>query len=243
MPDFDFDMLVIGSGPGGQKAAIAAAKLGRRVAVVDRPDMLGGVSLHTGTIPSKTLREAVLYLTGLSQRDLYGQSYRLKDDITVADLTARTRHVVGREVDVVRNQLSRNQVTVYSGTARFADPHTVALSEVSGRERRLSAGHIVIATGTRPARPGTVEFDGRTIMDSDNVLSLERVPRSMVIVGAGVIGMEYASMFAALGSKVTVVEKRPGMLDLCSSTTCGTWPSPSGSARPWPPSNATRGAR
>ncbi|MFF7969948.1 Si-specific NAD(P)(+) transhydrogenase [Streptomyces sp. NPDC007905] len=212
----DFDMLVIGSGPGGQKAAIAAAKLGRRVAVVDRPDMLGGVSLHTGTIPSKTLREAVLYLTGLTQRDLYGQSYRLKEDITVADLTARTRHVVGREVDVVRSQLSRNHVAVYSGTGRFADPHTVALrDEATGHERLLSAEHIVVATGTRPARPGTVEFDGRTIMDSDNVLSLERVPRSMVIVGAGVIGMEYASMFAALGSKVTVVEKRPGMLDLC----------------------------
>ncbi|MFF5025210.1 Si-specific NAD(P)(+) transhydrogenase [Streptomyces collinus] len=212
----DFDMLVIGSGPGGQKAAIAAAKLGRRVAVVDRPDMLGGVSLHTGTIPSKTLREAVLYLTGLTQRDLYGQSYRLKEDITVADLTARTRHVVGREVDVVRSQLTRNQVAVYAGTGRFADPHTVALrDETTGQERLLSAEHVVIATGTRPARPDSVEFDGRTIMDSDNVLSLERVPRSMVIVGAGVIGMEYASMFAALGSKVTVVEKRPGMLDLC----------------------------
>ncbi|MFF7240615.1 Si-specific NAD(P)(+) transhydrogenase [Streptomyces collinus] len=212
----DFDMLVIGSGPVGQKAAIAAAKLGRRVAVVDRPDMLGGVSLHTGTIPSKTLREAVLYLTGLTQRDLYGQSYRLKEDITVADLTARTRHVVGREVDVVRSQLTRNQVAVYAGTGRFADPHTVALrDETTGQERLLSAEHVVIATGTRPARPDSVEFDGRTIMDSDNVLSLERVPRSMVIVGAGVIGMEYASMFAALGSKVTVVEKRPGMLDLC----------------------------
>ncbi|MFC9283119.1 Si-specific NAD(P)(+) transhydrogenase [Streptomyces collinus] len=212
----DFDMLVIGSGPGGQKAAIAAAKLGRRVAVVDRPDMLGGVSLHTGTIPSKTLREAVLYLTGLTQRDMYGQSYRLKEDITVADLTARTRHVVGREVDVVRSQLTRNQVAVYAGTGRFADPHTVALrDEATGQERLLSAEHVVIATGTRPARPDSVEFDGRTIMDSDNVLSLERVPRSMVIVGAGVIGMEYASMFAALGSKVTVVEKRPGMLDLC----------------------------
>ncbi len=209
-------MLVIGSGPGGQKAAIAAAKLGRRVAVVDRPDMLGGVSLHTGTIPSKTLREAVLYLTGLTQRDLYGQSYRLKEDITVADLTARTRHVVGREVDVVRSQLTRNQVAVYAGTGRFADPHTVALcDDATGQERLLSAEHVVIATGTRPARPESVEFDGRTIMDSDNVLSLERVPRSMVIVGAGVIGMEYASMFAALGSKVTVVEKRPGMLDLC----------------------------
>ncbi|GGN11200.1 Si-specific NAD(P)(+) transhydrogenase [Streptomyces fuscichromogenes] len=211
----DFDMLVIGSGPGGQKAAIAAAKLGRRVAVVDSPDMVGGVSIHTGTIPSKTLREAVLYLTGLTQRDLYGQSYRLKEEITVSDLTARTQHVVSREVDVIRNQLSRNHVTLCSGIGRFIDPHTVALREPSGNERLLTAEHIIIATGTRPARPDSVEFDGRTIMDSDNVLSLERVPRSMVIVGAGVIGMEYASMFAALGSKVTVVEKRAAMLDMC----------------------------
>ncbi|MFH8217950.1 Si-specific NAD(P)(+) transhydrogenase [Streptomyces sp. NPDC018057] len=213
----DYDMLVIGSGPGGQKAAIAAAKLGRRVAVVDRPDMVGGVSIHTGTIPSKTLREAVLYLTGLTQRDLYGQSYRLKEDITVADLTARTRHVVGREVDVVRSQLSRNQVALFAGTGRFVDAHTVALRESSGEERLLSAEHIVVATGTRPARPDSVAFDGRTVMDSDNVLALERVPRSMVIVGAGVIGMEYASMFAALGSRVTVVEKRPQMLDMCDA--------------------------
>lgn len=208
-------MLVIGSGPGGQKAAIAAAKLGRRVAVVDRPNMVGGVSIHTGTVPSKTLREAVLYLTGLTQRDLYGQSYRLKEEITVADLTARTQHVVGLEVDVVRNQLARNQVTLLSGTGRFMDGHTVAVRDASGQERVLTAGHIVIATGTRPARPASVEFDDRTVLDSDSVLSMERVPRSMVIVGAGVIGMEYASMFAALGSKITVVEQREGMLDFC----------------------------
>lgn len=208
-------MLVLGSGPGGQKAAIAAAKLGRRVAVVDRPDMVGGVSLHTGTIPSKTLREAVLYLTGLTQRDLYGQSYRLKEDITVGDLTARTQHVIGRETDVIRSQLSRNHVALFAGTGRFVDAHTIALRETSGQERLISAEHIVIATGTRPARPDSVQFDGRTILDSDNVLTIERVPRSMVIVGAGVIGMEYASMFAALGSRVTVVEKRAGMLDMC----------------------------
>ncbi|KRD07640.1 MULTISPECIES: Si-specific NAD(P)(+) transhydrogenase [unclassified Streptomyces] len=211
----DFDMLVLGSGPGGQKAAIAAAKLGRRVAVIDRPDMVGGVSLHTGTIPSKTLREAVLYLTGLTQRDLYGQSYRLKENITVADLTARTQHVVGREIDVIRSQLSRNHVALFAGTGRFVDDHTIALREATGQERLIGAEHIVIATGTRPARPDSVEFDGRTILDSDNVLTIERVPQSMVIVGAGVIGMEYASMFAALGSKVTVVEKRAGMLDMC----------------------------
>ncbi|MFE0363336.1 Si-specific NAD(P)(+) transhydrogenase [Streptomyces griseoaurantiacus] len=214
---FDYDMIVIGSGPGGQKAAIAAAKLGRTVAVIDRPDRLGGVSLHTGTIPSKTLREAVLYLTGLTQRDLYGQSYRLKENITVTDLTARTEHVVGREVDVIRSQLSRNHVALLAGTARFEDEHTLVLEEPEGEGRTLTAEHIVIATGTRPARPSTVEFDGRTILDSDNVLHLERVPRSMVIVGAGVIGMEYASMFAALGSKVTVVEQRPEMLDFCDA--------------------------
>ncbi|MFE2492968.1 Si-specific NAD(P)(+) transhydrogenase [Streptomyces scopuliridis] len=211
----DFDMLVIGSGPGGQKAAIAAAKLGRRVAVIDRPDMVGGVSIHTGTVPSKTLREAVLYLTGLAQRDLYGQSYRLKEEITVADLTARTQHVVGLEVDVVRSQLARNQITLLAGTGRFMDDHTVAVRDASGQDRLLTADHIVIATGTRPARPASVEFDDRTVMDSDSVLSMEKVPRSMVIVGAGVIGMEYASMFAALGSKITVVEQRAGMLDFC----------------------------
>ncbi|SFF40889.1 NAD(P) transhydrogenase [Actinacidiphila alni] len=211
----DFDVLVIGSGPGGQKAAIAAAKLGRRAAVVDRTDSVGGVSIHTGTIPSKTLREAVLYLTGLNQRDLYGQSYRLKEDITVADLTARTQHVVSREVDVVRSQLSRNQVTLLPGTGRFVDQHTVAVRDAVGQDRLVTAEHIVIATGTRPARPASVEFDDRTVMDSDSILSMERVPRSMVIVGAGVIGMEYASMFAALGSKITVVEQREGMLDFC----------------------------
>lgn len=210
-------MLVIGSGPGGQKAAIAAAKLGRRVAVIDRPDMVGGVSIHTGTVPSKTLREAVLYLTGLAQRDLYGQSYRLKEEITVADLTARTRHVVGLEVDVVRSQLARNQITLLAGTGRFVDDHTVAVRDASGQDRLLTADHIVIATGTRPARPASVEFDDRTVMDSDSVLSMEKVPRSMVIVGAGVIGMEYASMFAALGSKITVVEQRAGMLDFCDA--------------------------
>ncbi|WP_329171796.1 Si-specific NAD(P)(+) transhydrogenase [Streptomyces sp. NBC_01477] len=213
----DFDILVIGSGPGGQKAAIAAAKLGRRAALVDRADRLGGVSLHTGTIPSKTLREAVLYLTGLNQRDLYGQSYRLKEDITVADLTARTQHVVGREVDVVRNQLSRNRITVLDGTGRFLDEHTVAVRDAGGQDRVLTADHIVIASGTRPARPATVEFDDRTVMDSDSVLNMERVPRSMVIVGAGVIGMEYASMFAALGSRITVVEQRDSMLDFCDA--------------------------
>src|SRR5262245_14024660 len=211
----DYDLLVIGSGPGGQKAAIAAAKLGRRAAIVERTDSVGGVCINTGTIPSKTLREAVVYLTGLSQRELYGQSYRLKEDITVGDLAARTQHVIGREVDVIRNQLSRNRVALLNGTGRFLDPHTLNVTDHAGRDSKVSAEKIVIAAGTRPARPSSVDFDERTIIDSDGIHHLERVPRSMVVVGAGVIGIEYASMFAALGTKVTVVERRDRMLEFC----------------------------
>jgi NAD(P) transhydrogenase len=212
---YDYDVLVIGSGPGGQKAAIAAAKLERRVAIVERKDMIGGVCLNTGTIPSKTMREAIMYLTGLSQREMYGQSYRVKDEITIGDLAARTTHVVGREMDVVRSQLSRNRVTVMTGTGSFIDPHTVEVDGGDGRIRQASADKIVIATGTRPARPASVEFDERTVIDSDGIVHLERVPRSMVVAGAGVIGIEYASMFAALGTKVTVVEQRERMLEFC----------------------------
>jgi NAD(P) transhydrogenase len=207
---FDYELLVIGSGPAGQKAAIQAAKLGRRVAIVERRQ-LGGVSVNRGTIPSKTLREAVMYLTGLSQRAVYGESYRVKEEITVEDLAIRTRQVVDREIDIVRNQLLRNHVHVLTGSARFVDPHTVLLS--GGEERRLSAAKIVIATGTRPHRPGAVEFDNKTILDSDGLLLLDRLPSSIVVVGAGIIGIEYASMFAALGAKVTVVEKRHRLLD------------------------------
>ena len=212
---YDYDVVVLGSGPGGQKAAIAAAKLGRRAAVVERKTMVGGVCINTGTIPSKTLREAVLYLTGRSQQEFYGQSYRLKDEITVADLTARTHHVIGREIDVIRSQLARNHVAMLSGTGRFLDPHTLTVVADNGDEHHLTAEHIIVAVGTRPARPSTVEFDGRTIVDSDQILLIDRIPSSMVVVGAGVIGIEYASMFAALGTKVTVVERRERMLDMC----------------------------
>ena len=211
----DFDLLVIGSGPSGQKAAIAAAKLDRRVAIVERPDMIGGVCLNTGTIPSKTMREAVLYLTGLDQREMYGQSYRVKEEITIADLAARTQHVVSRENDVVRSQLSRNRVTVLAGTAHFTEPHIVQVEDGHGRLRTVTADAIVIATGTGPARPPSVAFDERTIIDSDGIVHLEQVPRTMVVAGAGVIGIEYASMFAALGCKVTVVEQRDRMLEFC----------------------------
>ena len=211
----DFDVLVIGSGPGGQKAAIAAAKLGRRAGIIERKDMMGGVCMNTGTIPSKTLREAVLYLTGANQHEMYGQSYRVKDEITIADLAARTQHVVGREIDVVRSQLSRNRVAILTGTGYFVDPHVVEVDDGLGGLQRASADKIVVATGTRPARPASVAFDDRTIIDSDGIQNLERVPRSMVVAGAGVIGIEYASMFAALGTKVTVVERRDRMLEFC----------------------------
>ncbi|MEP7026332.1 MAG: FAD-dependent oxidoreductase, partial [Actinomycetota bacterium] len=215
VPDYDFDVLVIGSGPGGQKAAIAAAKLGRHVGIIERPGMIGGVCVNTGTIPSKTLREAVLYLTGLDQREMYGQSYRVKDDITVGDLVTRTHHVVSRENDVVRSQLTRNRIAILVGHACFADANTLDVDDGDGRPRRVTAANIVIATGTRPARPASVAFDERTVIDSDGIMHLRQVPRSMVVAGAGVIGIEYASMFAALGTKVTVVEQRDRMLEFC----------------------------
>jgi NAD(P) transhydrogenase len=212
----EYDIVVIGSGPGGQKAAIASAKLGKSVAIIERGRMLGGVCVNTGTIPSKTLREAVLYLTGMNQRELYGASYRVKDRITPADLLARTQHVIGKEVDVVRNQLMRNRIDLMIGHGRFVDPHTIVIEDPSRREMTTVTGEfIIIATGTRPARPSGVEFDEERVLDSDGILDLKILPASMVVVGAGVIGIEFASMFAALGTKVTVVEKRDDMLDFC----------------------------
>ncbi len=212
----EYDMVVIGSGPGGQKAAIASAKLGKSAAIVERGNMLGGVCVNTGTIPSKTLREAVLYLTGMSQRELYGASYRVKEKITPADLLARTQHVITKEIDVVRNQLMRNRVDLLEGHGRFIDPHTIEIEDPTRREKlTISGKYIVIATGTTPARPSGVDFDDDRVLDSDGILDLKSLPASMVVVGAGVIGIEYASMFAALGTKVTVVEKRSDMLDFC----------------------------
>ncbi len=212
----EYDLVVIGSGPGGQKAAIAAAKLGKSVAVVEQGLMLGGVCVNTGTIPSKTLREAVVYLTGMNQRDLYGASYRVKEKITPADLLARTQHVISREIDVVRTQLMRNGIELYVGHARFLDAHTIDIDDPNRPERvTVSGRYVVIATGTKPAHPTGVEFDDNRVLDSDGILDLKTIPNSMVVVGAGVIGIEYASMFAALGTKVTVVEKRVNMLEFC----------------------------
>jgi NAD(P) transhydrogenase len=211
---YDYDLLVIGAGPAGQKAAIQTAKLGRRAAVVERAQV-GGVCVMTGTIPSKTLRETVLYLTGLNQRAVYGPSYRVKDVITVEDLRVRAEHVISRECEIIRDQLARNHVAVIGGRARFIDPHTVAVTEGGAAERRVSAAFVVVATGTRPARPPSVAFDERTVLDSDSLLRLDRIPRSLIVVGAGVIGMEYASTFATLGSHVTVVDRRPRLLGFC----------------------------
>ena len=210
-----FELLVIGSGPAGQKAAVQAAKLGKRVGLVERRHMVGGVCVNTGTIPSKTLREAVVYLTGLSQREMYGASYRVKADITIADLVQRTSRVIEREIDVIRDQMQRNHIELIVGNARFVDPHTLDVSVGDGAARLVTADRIVIAVGTKPARPGDVEFDDRTVIDSDGLLNMERIPASLVVVGAGVIGIEYASMLAALGTKVTVVEKRPRLLEFC----------------------------
>lgn len=213
---YEFDFLAIGSGPAGQKAAIQAAKAGRRVALVEKRRHLGGVSVNTGTIPSKTIREAVVYLTGLAQRGIYGQDYRLKDEIEISDLAMRTRQVVERERSVIRDQLLRNRVVLFDGNGRFADPHTVVITDRSGAERRVTSEAILVATGSEPSRPPGVEFDGKTILDSDDiVLRLDRIPRTLIVVGAGVIGIEFASMFAALGSKVTVVDGRREMLEFC----------------------------
>ncbi len=209
---YEYDLLVIGCGPAGQKAAIQAAKLGRRAAIVERRQV-GGVCVISGTIPSKTLRETVIYLTGLSQRGIYGQSYRVKEDITVEDLRARATEVVRREIDVIRDQLVRNHVALVEGDARFADPHTVSVQRSDGGERRVSGEHIVIAVGTRPSRPPSVDFDDRTIFDSDGLVNIQRIPGALVVVGGGVIGIEFASMFAALGTKVTVVDMRRRILE------------------------------
>ena len=207
-----YDLVVIGTGPAGQKGAIAAAKLGKRVAVIDRKEMVGGVCLHTGTIPSKTLREAILYLSGFRERTFYGRDYTVSKDITVADLAFRVQKVLSREIEVVRAQLNRNRVVTLTGTARFLDPHTLEVASSEGTTQ-VRGDHVLIACGTRPAHSDTVPLDGKRIIDSDQLLQGEALPRDLIVVGAGVIGLEYASMVTALNIKVTVIEARPSILD------------------------------
>jgi len=208
---FDYELVVIGSGPAGQKAAIQAAKLRKKVALVERRTVVGGNCVNVGTIPSKTIREAIVYLTGIGQRAIYGEDYRLKDEISISDLAARTRYVVERERNVIRDQLLRNHVALLDGSASFVDDHTVAADG-----KQVTAEKIVIATGSQPAHQEGIAFNSRTILDSDDVvLHLERIPSTLLIVGAGVIGVEFASMFAALGTKVTLVDGRREMLEFC----------------------------
>ena len=207
-----YDLVVIGSGPAGQKAAICASKLRKKVAVIERKRSIGGVCVNTGTIPSKTLREAILYLSGLRQRTFYGRGYAVKDNISMHDLVFRAESVVAREIEVIKSQLRRNRVTVYEGNARFLDDHTVEVSGDSGYTM-LHGDNFVIACGTRPAHDAQIPIDGKRIFDSDQVHELEKLPRELIVVGAGIIGLEYASMFAALGVKVTLLDLRPLLLD------------------------------
>ena len=213
MASFDYELLVIGSGPAGQRAAIQAAKLGKKTAVVERRTVLGGVCINTGTIPSKTLREAVLYLSGYRLRHLYGESYTLKQDITIEDLLLRVEHVIRHEIDVTRHQLLRNRVVIFNADASFRDPHTLRLAMPDGSgEKVVSAANVVIATGTEATRPSHIPFDGQSIFVSDDILGIKHLPRTLAVVGAGVIGCEYASIFAALGIRVTLVDRLPRLL-------------------------------
>ena len=208
----EYDLVVIGSGPAGQKGAICAAKMRKKVAIIDRKKSVGGVCVHTGTIPSKTLREAVLYLSGFRQRTFYGRSYALKDRIAMSDLIFRAEAVMAREVEVIKAQLRRNYVTIMEGDARFLDANTLEVKNDDGAQL-VRGQHILIACGTRPAHSAEIPVDGKRIFDSDQVHCLEEIPRDLIVVGAGIIGLEYASMFAALGVKVTLLDQRPILLD------------------------------
>ncbi|MEZ4668440.1 MAG: Si-specific NAD(P)(+) transhydrogenase [Anaerolineae bacterium] len=210
---YDYDMIVIGSGPAGQRAAIQAAKLEKKVAIVEKRTTVGGVCINTGTIPSKTLREAVLYLSGYTQRGLYGASYTVKEKITMDDLMFRTDAVIRREIDVVRHQLTRNGIDLIAAEASFVDAHTLRFNYVDGRgQRDATTNHVVIATGTTITRDSKIPFDGMDVFTSDDILHLDEIPRTMTVVGGGVIGCEYATIYAALGTRVTVVDKRERLL-------------------------------
>jgi len=207
-----YDLLVIGSGPSGQRAAVSAVKKGKRVALVEMRDVVGGVCINTGTIPSKTMREAVLHLSGYNYRSIYGMNYRVKEKITMSDLAFRVQHVIKTEIDVTDAQLSRNGVDIITGVASFEDPHHVRVVGSQG-STVFEASNIVIAVGTKPADTSKVPINGRTIINSDQILELQNLPKTLIVVGGGVIGVEYTCMFSALGVRVTLVEKRPKLLE------------------------------
>ncbi len=207
------DFIVIGSGPAGRRAAIQAAKVGKSVLVVEKGRRVGGVSVHTGTIPSKTLRETVLNLTGWRERGFYGRAYRVKKDIAAEDLMARLHKTLDHEVDVLEHQFARNGVHHIMGTARFLDPHHIEVTAEGSDPHIFEAEKFLIAVGTRPYRPADVPFNGSTVLDSDEIVEIPRLPRSLTVVGAGVIGVEYATIFSALDVSVSLVEPRPRFLE------------------------------
>src|SRR5712692_3399472 len=214
MSEQPFDLIVIGSGPAGQKGAICAAKLRKRVAVIDRTLMMGGVSVHTGTIPSKTVREAIFQLTGLAVKSFYGNNYRGNREISIQDLSFRVNTIIARETEVIRAQLRRNGVSIFQGKAQFTDAHTVEVNG-DGENAVLRGEHVLIACGTRPAHNPDILFDGKRILDTDEIAGpgMGELPRELIVVGAGVVGLEYASFLAALGVEVTLIDQRPTILD------------------------------
>lgn len=211
-----FDMIVIGSGPAGQRAAIQAAKSGKRVAITEKREVVGGACINTGTIPSKTLREAVLHLSGFNYQNIYGINYRVKDKITMSDLAFRVQHVIKTEVDVTQAQLSRNNIELLWGTAAFTSPTTIRVDNSRG-SGEYAAENIIIATGTKPAVSAKVPLNNRNILNSDQILDMKEVPKTLIVVGGGVIGVEYACMFAILGVRVILVEKRPRLLEFADA--------------------------
>jgi NAD(P) transhydrogenase len=211
-----FDLIVIGSGPGGQRAAIQGTKAGKRVAVIEKQSSIGGVCINSGTIPSKTMREAVLHLSGFYDKIFYGTNYNAKDTCTMADLNFRVQHVVENEVGVIQSQLRRNNVTVVHGTGRFINPHHIRVDNVDA-SAELEGEYIIIATGTKPAVNAKVPINGRNIINSDQILTMPHIPRTLIVVGGGVIGVEYACMFATLGVRVIIVEKRPRLLEFADT--------------------------
>ncbi len=211
-----YDLIVIGSGPAGQRAAIQGAKSGKRVALIERREVVGGVCINTGTIPSKTIREAVLHLSGYLSQTVYGTNYRVKEKVTVADLAFRVQHVIKTEIDVINAQLSRNNVELLTGIASFVNANTIQVESSRG-VTQYGAAAIIIATGTKPATSDKVPLNGRNIVNSDQILSMPDIPKTLIVVGGGVIGVEYACMFATLGVRVILVEKRPRLLEFADS--------------------------
>ena len=208
-----YDVIIIGSGPAGKTAAIQAAKLGKSAAIIDGLSQVGGVCVHTGTIPSKTLRETVLNLTGWRERGFYGRSYRAKADIKAADLMQRLNMTLQSEVDILEDHMVRNSVEIYHGHARFRNDKVIEIDTQTGDLLELTAARTIIAVGTRTFRPDYVPFNGETVIDSDEVTRMKNLPKSLTVVGAGVVGVEYATIFSTLDINVTLVEPRETMLD------------------------------